>query len=158
MKEAKNELMQFVAGAVMLAIGLFILAQKVEVWSGWFGGGFRIGSFRVNSGLVMIPFVIGIVWMFATGASFASKIFTGISILFIVVSIIMSTTIHLTRMSLYEWVLILVLIFGGIGFLAKVLLADSSRKKSSGSGKSENVNTTYNSIDEELEDIRKKMK
>lgn len=34
MKSAKNELKQFVAGVVMLIVGLFILSQKVVVSSG----------------------------------------------------------------------------------------------------------------------------
>ena len=34
MKDAKNELMQFVAGVVMLAVGLYIFSQKGIVFSG----------------------------------------------------------------------------------------------------------------------------
>ena len=34
MKEAKNELMQFVAGIIMLVVGLYIFSQKVIVFSG----------------------------------------------------------------------------------------------------------------------------
>lgn len=30
MKEAKNELMQFVGGVIMLVVGLYILSQKVN--------------------------------------------------------------------------------------------------------------------------------
>ena len=74
MKSAKNELKQFVAGVVMLIVGLFILSQKVVVSSGWFGygGTIMLGGVRLNSGMIMIPFIIGIIWMFASGASFAS--------------------------------------------------------------------------------------
>lgn len=36
MKEAKNELMQFVAGIIMLVVGLYIFSQKVIVFSGFF--------------------------------------------------------------------------------------------------------------------------
>ena len=32
MKEAKNELMQFVAGIIMLVVGLYIFSQKVIVF------------------------------------------------------------------------------------------------------------------------------
>ena len=69
MKSAKNELKQFVAGVVMLIVGLFILSQKVVVSSGWFGygGTIMLGGVRLNSGMIMIPFIIGIIWMFASG-------------------------------------------------------------------------------------------
>ena len=52
MKSAKNELKQFVAGVVMLIVGLFILSQKVVVSSGWFGygGTIMLGGVRLNSG------------------------------------------------------------------------------------------------------------
>ena len=48
MKNPKNELMQFVAGIVMLTVGLFIFSQKVVVTSGWFGAMY-LGGIRVSS-------------------------------------------------------------------------------------------------------------
>lgn len=35
MKEAKNELLQFVGGVIMLVVGLYILSQKVMVSSSY---------------------------------------------------------------------------------------------------------------------------
>ena len=102
MKKPKHELMTFVAGIVMLVAGLFILSQKVIVSSSFFSsfGGLSIWGARVSSGMVVIPLIIGIVWMFMTD-SFASKVFSALAGL-----------------------LILVLIFGGLGFVGRVLLAD----------------------------------
>ncbi len=57
------------------------------------------------------------------GLAFASKVFTALSVILIIVSIIMSTHIHLSAMTLYEWILLLVLIFGGAGLVGKVLLS-----------------------------------
>ena len=121
MKKAKNELLQFLAGLAMLIAGLFILSQKVMVYSGFFGHGLHIGGFYMSNGLIMVPFIIGIVWMFASGGSLPSKIFTAAGVLIIIIAIIMTTNISLVRMTLYEWVLILVLIFGGAGLLARIL-------------------------------------
>ena len=39
----------------------------------------------------------------------------------IIVSVIASTTIRLPRITLYEWILYIVLIFGGAGLLARAL-------------------------------------
>ena len=83
MKEAKNELLQFVAGVIMLVVGLYILSQKVMVSSTY--GFFSLWGGTFSSGLIMIPFIIGVVWMFATGGSFASKVFTALSVLLIIV-------------------------------------------------------------------------
>ena len=131
MKSAKNELKQFVAGVVMLIVGLFILSQKVVVSSGWFGygGTIMLGGVRLNSGMIMIPFIIGIIWMFASGASFASKLFTALSVILIVASIILNTNIYMVSISMYEWVVMLVLIFGGAGFVAKVLFSDAYKEE-----------------------------
>ncbi|MDE6662291.1 MAG: hypothetical protein K2K46_03010 [Lachnospiraceae bacterium] len=124
MKNAKNELLEFLGGLAMLVVGLYILSQKVMVYSSFFGFGMMLGGFSVSSGMIMIPFIIGIVWMFASGGSFVSKVFTGLGVLIIIVSLIMSTNISLIHMRLYEWVTILILIFGGAGMLARLLLAN----------------------------------
>lgn len=125
MKKPKHELMTFVAGIVMLVAGLFILSQKVIVSSSFFSsfGGLSIWGARVSSGMVVIPLIIGIVWMFMTD-SFASKVFSALAGLLIVIAVILSTNIHLTSMTLFDWLVILVLIFGGLGFVGRVLLAD----------------------------------
>lgn len=122
MKKPKNELMLFVSGIVMLVAGLFILSQKVLIYSSFFGG-FSMMGIRVSSGLVVVPLIAGILWMFMTG-SIASKVFTALSGLLIVIAVIMSTNIHLRTMTLFDWIVILVLIFGGLGFVGRVVLAD----------------------------------
>ena len=158
MKKAKNELLQFLAGLAMLIAGLFILSQKVMVYSGFFGHGFRIGGFYMSNGLIMIPCIIGVVWMFASEGSFPSKVFTAAGVLIIVLAIIMTTNISLVRITLYEWVLILVLIFGGAGLLARIFFA--SRKTSSespqyGDPRIEQTNAKVRAIEEELERMKK---
>lgn len=168
MKSAKNELLQFLAGFVMLTTGLFIFSQKVIVFSS-FMSGFSMGSMRMTSGMVVVPLIAGIVWMFVTGASFPSKIMTGVGVLLIVVSVIVSTNIYLSSMTLYDWILILVLIFGGAGLLAKVLLvgdysddeversgyrARKSRRHSSSSYSSSYSSTSYD-VESELEKMKK---
>lgn len=158
MNNQKNELLQFVGGLAMLAVGLFIFSNKVIVHSGLFGGSLYIGGYNIMTGLVMVPFIIGIVWMFATGASFASKVYTGLTVLFIIAVIVLNTNISLMTMSLFDWVVILVLIFGGAGLTAKVLLASNKtnsdesgrRKKKNSDGEDEQL-----SIDEQLNEMRK---
>lgn len=83
----------------------------------------------MSNGLIMIPFIIGIVWMFASGGSFWSKVFTVVSVLLIIAAIIISTRIYLAHLTLYEWILILVLIFGGAGLLARVLFAMPGKRR-----------------------------
>ncbi len=157
MEKKGNELLQFLGGLAMLVVGLFILSQKVVVSSGFFGAGIWFGSFHMNNGLIMIPFIIGIVWMFASGGSFLSKVFTGLGVLLIIVSIIISTRIHLIHLSLYEWILILVLIFGGVGLLARVLFAmpKKNRPEKEEDRKAIEVQDKMLEIEEEIERIKK---
>ena len=100
-----------------------------------------------------------------TGACFASKVFTALSVLLIIVSVIMSTHIHLSVMTLYEWILLLVLIFGGAGLVGKVLLSGSGtsyrEKKASGKDKNKGYKDTFSngkSIDDEIEKMKKNIK
>ncbi len=161
MKKTGNELLQFLAGLAMLVVGLYIFSQKVMVSSSFFGGGMWLGGFRMSGGIIMIPFIIGIIWMFASGGSFASKVFSGLGVLLIIVSIILSTNISLVHISLFEWIVILVLIFGGAGILARILLAvprrnmdviDENERLDDNRDK---VRRIERSIDIEIEEIKK---
>lgn len=151
MKEAKNELLQFVGGVIMLVVGLYILSQKVMVSSSY--GFFSLWGGRFSSGLIMVPLIIGVVWMFATGGSFVSKIFTVLSVILIIASIIASTRIWLVSITMYEWVLI----FGGAGLVAKVLFANNKSEKSK-KDKTESTGSYTSSIDDELDKMKKNMK
>ena len=157
MKNKGNELLQFAGGFAMLIVGLFILSQKVVVSSGFFGAGIWFGSFHMSNGLIMIPFIIGIVWMFASGGSLLSNVFTVVSVLLIIAAIIISTRIYLVRLSLYEWVLILVLIFGGAGMLARVLFAmpAGKRRGEETDRKAMEVQDKMLEIEKEIEQIKK---
>lgn len=133
MKKEKNELLKLLAGMAMLVAGLFIFSQKVMVTSGFFGFGFTLGGIHFGNGLIMVPFIIGIVWMFGSGGSLLSKLFTIASVILIIAAVIMTTNLSLMRVTLYEWILILALIFGGAALLARLLLSDKNSTRSANS-------------------------
>lgn len=93
----------------------------------FFAGNLSLFGLNVNSGLVIIPFIIGVVWLFAKPGSFGAKLVTGLGFLLIIVSVIASTTIRLQRLTLFEWILYLVLIFGGVGLLARALFGGNKK-------------------------------
>ena len=159
MKKAKNELLQFLAGLAMLIAGLFIFSQKVMVYSGFFGSGISMGGFYINNnGLVMVPFIIGVVWMFASEGSFASKVFTAAGVLIIILAVIMTTNIRLQRITLFDWVLMLVLIFGGAGLLARIFFANrriSTESTQSANPRIEQTNARIRALEDELERMKK---
>ncbi|BBF43347.1 hypothetical protein lbkm_2035 [Lachnospiraceae bacterium KM106-2] len=129
-KHAGNELLQFLGGLIMLILGLYIFMQRVSVSTNFFSGSIlSIGGIQVTSGMVVIPFIIGVVIAFVKPESLLGKIIMVCGILIIIASIIMSTKMQLQQMSLYEWLLILFLIFGGGGMVARVLFASPSKKQ-----------------------------
>ena len=158
MKKQRNELLQFLTGLAMLIAGLFIFSQKVMVYSGFFGSGLMIGNFQMsNNGLVIVPFIIGVVWMFASEGSFASKAFTAASVLIIILAVIMTTNIRLERITLFDWVLMLVLIFGGAGLLIRILFGGGRSEKAQKPDEPRIGRTSVHagSIEDELERMKK---
>ncbi len=129
MKKERNELLEFLGGLAMLVVGLYLFTNKVSVQSTLFSGVLHLGGMHVNSGLVVIPFIIGIVMIFVKPESFVSKLVAGCGLLIIIFAVIASTTIRLPRISLYEWLLYLVLIFGGLALLCRVLFNDKKKDK-----------------------------
>lgn len=153
MKKEKNELLVFLAGVVLLVVGLFLFCQKVEVASTW-GLGWRVGGFPIGGGLVIVPLIIGIVWMFATG-SMASKVFSGFSVLLIIAAVIASTRIYLRALTLFDWILILVLIFAGVGLILRTTLVGKNKKdNNSDNANKESSHNSSMDIDEEIEKIK----
>lgn len=114
-----NELLQFFIGIVLLGAGLFMLSKRVMVHSSWYV--WRIGGFDLSSGTVTIPLIIGIIWYFCNPKSIASKIIITLSVIFIVLSIIMSVRINFVTTSMFDYILIFGMAAAGSGLLLKTL-------------------------------------
>ncbi len=174
MKQAKHELKLFLAGIIMLGVGLFIFSQRVTVHSGFYTlWGFGMGGSHLTSGVIIIPFIIGIIWLFVSGGSLGSKILTGFGVLFVIVAVIISTRITLSPITLFEWIIILILIFGGAGLIARVLFGGKEEDESGYKARKNNrekklgnqntaseetsVEARMQAIEEELEELKKKL-
>lgn len=114
-----NELLQFFIGILLLGAGLFMLSKRVMVHSSWYV--WRIGGFDLSSGTVTIPLIIGIIWYFVNNKSIAAKILIVLSVIFIVVSIIMSVRINFVTTSMFDYILIFGMAAAGSGLLLKTL-------------------------------------
>ena len=129
MKEARYELLEFLGGVAMHAVGLYWFSLNVRVSSTFFSGGLMIGSITIHNGLIIVPFIIAVILVFIKPESFGRKLFLGISVLLIIASIIYTTNFHLVAMSLFEWVGILILIFGGLALVCKILFKPVDKDK-----------------------------
>ena len=114
-----NDLLQFFIGVILLGVGLFMLSKRVMVNSSWHV--WRIGGFDLSSGTITIPLIIGIIWYFFNSKSVAPKIIITLSVIFIVVSIIMSVRINFVTTLMFDYILIFGMSAAGAGLLLKTL-------------------------------------
>ena len=114
-----NELLQFFIGVILLGAGLFMLSKRVMVHSSWYV--WRIGGVDLSSGTITIPLIIGVIWYFVNSKSIFPKIIITLSVVFIVLSIIMSVRINFVTTSMFDYILIFGMAAAGSGLLLKTL-------------------------------------
>ena len=119
--EKNNDVIQFFVGLVMTVVGGYLFMQNVVVTS------YNLFAFsmfgREMDGLIFVPLIASIIFLFFK-YNIVSKICCGLSLVLIIANVIMNLHIHWTPTSLFATIVIFVLLFGGIGLLAKVLFAN----------------------------------
>ncbi len=106
----------FFGGLAMVIAGGYLFMQRVTVSSGfWEYGG------RSAFGLTLLPLLVGIGMLFFNGKSVIGRLLTGGGLLVIVVGIIANLRVYFGPASLYDTLLILGLLAGGIGLVARSL-------------------------------------
>lgn len=114
----------FLAGAAMVVAGGYLLLNHVTVSSGvW-----RIFGYNAF-GLSMLPLLIGIGILFFNGRSVAGWALTAAGSIIILTGIIANLSIYFRPASLFDTLLMLVLIAGGIGLVARSLSAQSTPQR-----------------------------
>lgn len=131
MKKRRNPLAQFMIGMVMLAAGLYWFLSNVTVMTHF---GFQLWNFRVGAGLIVVPFIAGIIWLFVNVDSVGAKLLTVLGIVVILASIIANIQFIFRATSLYVYLIMLILIFGGAALVGQVLFRwpkneDEKKKK-----------------------------
>ena len=114
-----TESIEFYIGLVLLVIGLFYILNKTVVSSGWGLYSWSFGGFHISSGLVIVPLIIGIVWMFYNPKSIVAKVITVLGGIIIIASIIASITIRFTTTTLFDYIIMIALMAAGCGLLLK---------------------------------------
>lgn len=110
-----------------------MLLQSIIVRSnfGWgtslyhFGGG--TGSFGITSGMVFIPFIIGIGIVFYNARNAMGWLLTLGSVTALVFGVISNLNVSMKTMSAFELMVILVLTVGGLGVFLRSLQDFSSK-------------------------------
>lgn len=118
-----KDLRNFFLGLLMLGGGLFMIFQNIIVTSSWGAGGyfFRIGSFNLPNGMIMLPLIIGIFMLFMMNKKIFGWVVLSIGILIVLLSVLLTTHIAWRRTSAYIFVIMFGLVAAGGGLLIRVL-------------------------------------
>lgn len=116
--EKDTSLRDLVLGLLFFFAGIYIIFQNTRVSASW---GFYIGQYHISSGMVIIPFLIGVIWKVIHPKSMIAIVLMGIGLLCILLSIMMGTRIYFVTSSLFDYVLMFSLTAIGLGLLIKCL-------------------------------------
>ncbi|HVK01255.1 MAG TPA: hypothetical protein VM365_10320 [Gemmatimonadales bacterium] len=111
----------FLAGSAMVVAGGYLLLTRVTVSSGlWMLWGYNA------FGLSLVPLLVGIGILFFDGRSLIGWVLTAAGALIILVGIIANLHVYFMPTSLFDTLLILGLLAGGLGLVARSLRAQGS--------------------------------
>jgi hypothetical protein len=117
----------FFLGLGMTVVGAYLLLRQVTVTGGYwhfsyFGG--SGGSFGVS----LIPLLLGVGILFYDGRSLPGRVLTGVGALIIVTGILANLDVQIRDTSLFNLLLMLVLLVGGVGLVVRAVLPMEARR------------------------------
>jgi uncharacterized protein len=108
----------FLMGLAMAVAGSYLLTTQVTVTSGaWHLGGYNA------FGLSLLPLVLGIGLLFFNGRSLPGWLLTFAGVVIIFVGLLVHLEIYFRPTSLFNTLLMLILLVGGLGMVARSLRA-----------------------------------
>jgi uncharacterized protein len=106
----------FLIGLLMTGVGTYLFLSQVQVttsfWRMWGMSAF---------GLTLLPLLIGIAFLFYDGKSLLGWILTLLGFAIILAGVLMNMDIYFKTTSLYNTLVMLALLFGGLGLIARSL-------------------------------------
>ena len=111
-------IVEFFIGLGMTVAGAYLLTNQVTVTSGFW-------SFYGRSafGLTLVPLIFGIGILFFNGKSIVGWILLFVGIVIIFAGIISNLNIYFQPTSLFNTIVMLILLAGGIGLIARAIVA-----------------------------------
>jgi hypothetical protein len=116
----------FLLGFAMACAGGWLLTNQVTVSGDYFSSSFVVPfvNYRMHSfGLSLVPFIVGVGFLFFDGKSILGWLLTIGGLAIILVGILMSLHIYFQPTSLFNTLVMLVLLFGGLGLIMRSLKA-----------------------------------
>ena len=100
----------------MTVVGIYLLLNQVQVTTSYWSFG-RFGGF----GPTLLPLLVGVAFLFYNGKSVIGWLLTGLGLAIILAGILMNMDIYFRQTTLYNTIVMLGLLFGGLGVLARSL-------------------------------------
>ena len=100
----------------MAGAGAYLILNQVQVTTAYWNFG-PYGGF----GLSLLPLLVGIAFLFYNGKSFIGWILTVIGAGIILAGVLMHMDIYFRQTTLFNTIVMLVLLFGGLGLIARSL-------------------------------------
>ena len=116
-RKKPTDTVEFYVGIISMFAGIFFLLSRAVVHSSF--GMISIGGFSFSSGLVVIPLVIGVIWLILNPKSFAAKMITIFGVIAIIGAIIVSLRISFTSTSMFDYLVMILLMALGGGFILR---------------------------------------
>jgi hypothetical protein len=111
----------FLLGVVMACVGGYLLANQVMIVGSYWS------FYGANTfGITLLPMLFGVGLLFWRGRSVVGWLLTGGGALFIVAGVIANLHIYFQPATLFNTIVMLVLLVGGVGLIARALLPHGS--------------------------------
>jgi hypothetical protein len=107
---------QFFLGLVMVAAGAYLILDQVQVTTTYWRFG-QYGGF----GLTLLPLLAGIGFLFYNGKSVIGWLLMAAGAAIVLASVLMNMDIYFRQTSLFNTIVMLALLFGGLGLVARSL-------------------------------------
>ena len=112
----------FFIGVILAVAGGWALTNQVTVSDDYFMAGYMVPviSYRVHPfGFSLIPFIVGIAFLFYNAKSVIGWLLTLAGLAIIVMGILMTLHIRFQPTTLFNTLLMLVMLFGGVGLICR---------------------------------------
>lgn len=113
---------EFILGLIMAVAGAYLIVNQVVV----FGGSWSIWGYN-TFGLSLVPLIFGIGILFFNGKSIIGWLLLLVGVVVIFAGILMNLQIYFERTSLFNTIVMLVLLAGGIGLIFRALAPHGER-------------------------------
>jgi uncharacterized protein len=108
---------RFVLGIVLFVAGIYLLLKNIYVQNNFgFGNAmYALGGFSITSGMLLIPFIIGVAMLFFNYKNIVGWVLAVGAVGLIIVGVITSIHFTLAGISAFDILIILVMVAGGLG-------------------------------------------